>query len=84
VISKNVVDDLDAIYFFDKFNMTRANSTSHAKVPVLDLGFAKTKMKNQITASQQTQNPVVATQQNVSNYSSNMMNVKKVNVCVKC
>lgn len=44
VINKNVVDDLDAIYFFDKVNM-RANSASHKKIPKLDLNFVQEKMK---------------------------------------
>ena len=38
MMNKNVLDDLDAIYFFDKINM-RSNSASHKKIPKLDLNF---------------------------------------------
>ena len=38
MINKNLLDDLDAIYFFDKINI-RANSASHNKIPKLDLNF---------------------------------------------
>jgi hypothetical protein len=36
VINNNALEDLDAIYFFDKIDM-RAHSTSHKTVPKLDL-----------------------------------------------
>jgi hypothetical protein len=39
VIDKNIVDDLDAIYFSDKIDM-RAHSVSHTNIPKLDLNFA--------------------------------------------
>ena len=44
MINKNIVDDLDAIYFFDKINM-RANSASHNNIPKLDLNFLQVKTK---------------------------------------
>ena len=44
MMNKNVLDDLDAIYFFDKINM-RSNSASHKKIPKLDLNFLDIKEK---------------------------------------
>ncbi len=44
MINKNLVDDLDAIYFFDKINM-RANSASHNNIPKLDFNFLQPQMK---------------------------------------
>ena len=38
MMNRNVLDDLDAIYFFDKIDM-RSNSASHKKIPKLDFNF---------------------------------------------
>lgn len=46
MINKNVIDDLDAIYFFDKVNM-RANSANHTNIPKLDLNFINVKQQQQ-------------------------------------
>jgi hypothetical protein len=46
MINKNVVDDLDGIYFFDKID-ARANSASHKKIPKLDLNFLESKYRKQ-------------------------------------
>jgi hypothetical protein len=44
MIKQNVLDDLDAICFFDKINM-RPNSASHSIIPKLDLNFLNSKQK---------------------------------------
>jgi hypothetical protein len=36
VLKTELLDDLDGLYFFDKIDM-RSNSTSHKKIPKLDL-----------------------------------------------
>jgi hypothetical protein len=36
VIKTELLDDLDGLYFFDKIEM-RSNSTSHKRIPKLDL-----------------------------------------------
>jgi hypothetical protein len=38
LINKNMLDDLDAIYFFDKINM-RTKSATHNNVPKLNFNF---------------------------------------------
>jgi hypothetical protein len=57
---KNNLDDLDSIYFFDKFKM-RSQSASAAKIPKLDFNYMKSKirknedMQNQMMKIQQQQ-----------------------------
>lgn len=51
LINKNLVDDLDSIYFFDKINM-RTKSATHNNVPKLNFNFLEVETsKNKVNVS---------------------------------
>ena len=68
MINKNVVDDLDGIYFFDKINM-RANSANHKNVPKLDLNFLQLKYKKKEEKEKEVNNV-----SNINQYINNVPN----------
>ena len=47
VLKTELLDDLDGLYFFDKIDM-RSNSTSHKKIPKLDLKVPEPKIAKKI------------------------------------
>ncbi len=47
MLKTELLDDLDGLYFFDKIDM-RSNSTSHKKIPKLDLKVPEPKIAKKI------------------------------------
>lgn len=47
MLKTELLDDLDGLYFFDKIDM-RSNSTSHKKIPKLDLKASEPKIAKKI------------------------------------
>lgn len=73
MINQNLVDDLDAICFFDKINM-RSNSTTHSNVPKLDLNFLNMRKKKEESSNNVSNNVSNNMSNNMSKISNNVSN----------